>query len=304
MKHLKKFHSLFFTLIVLSLMHTSCVSSKRSAVLKKITEAKVIAVSESDILKNSLRVTGEKYKEEKIDSVIHSNISYRLNEYINQLDTFDVYVNFVDSLIKSNKVYRKNKTSVTQKLVYIKNYSSGSLQRLRRFAMIDDGLSIAEQYLFNLAAFFGPGKYKIPDEKTAEATERFSPILDTISSFYKKYSDVNKFATIRILGFADGTGFNPESETAKSLFALLKDSLAPKAQLNGKLSELRAKNIADLLDNILSSKIQNYAAVQHLDFLFLETGKGEEYPSKKITDYQVNDDRRRVVLLFWSILPK
>jgi hypothetical protein len=295
---------LLFTLLAGSLLLASCSGSKRAAIQKEISVAKELSVTESGMIDNAQVNKSLKLTEENIDSAINSNISILLNKYRSSLDSFDLAVHFIDSVIKSHKLFVKNKQGLNSQITYIRNYSSNSTKRLRRFQMIDDGLSIAKQYLFNLAAFFGPGKYKIPDEKIAEATERFSPILDSVSSFYKKYNDVSKFVTIRILGYADGTGFNKESETAKTLQFLLSDSLASKERLNGKLSELRAKNIANLLDNILSTKIDNYRNIQHLEFLFFETGKGEELPSKKITDYQVNDERRRVVLLFWSILPK
>jgi len=293
-----------FCVFPLAVLLPACTGSKRAAVSKEITTAKALSSSESAMLEKLKQANSEKFIQEKTDSTIYSNINLKLVEYSNQLDSFDIYIRLIDSLIRSNKIFRKNKKDISQQLVYVKNYSNNSPQRLRRFTMIDDGLSIAQQYLFNLAAFFGPGKYQIHEEKKGEAAITFSPILDSISSFYKKYNDVSKFATIRILGFADGMGFNMDSETAKNLLLLLNDSLATKEQLNGKLSELRARNIANLLDNILSTKIDNYKDIQHLEFLFFETGKGEAYPSKKITDYQVNDERRRVVLLFWSILPK
>jgi hypothetical protein len=35
----------------------------------------------------------------------------------------------------------------------------------------------------------------------------------------------------------------------------------------------------------------------------IATGKGEELPAGNFKDYQPFDERRRVVLLYWSILP-
>jgi len=36
----------------------------------------------------------------------------------------------------------------------------------------------------------------------------------------------------------------------------------------------------------------------------VQEGRGEENPNAAITDYTDNDARRRIVLFFWSLLPK
>jgi outer membrane protein OmpA-like peptidoglycan-associated protein len=303
MNCLKFLQSFFITVPVFSLL-ISCSGSKRAAVGQEISSAKELSKTETTIINKSEIKKSEKLGEEKIDSTISANINNKLREYSAQLDSFKISIYFIDSVIKSNKLYRKNKGEIGLQLKSIRNYSAGSYKRLRRFEMIDNGLTIAEQHLFNLAAFFGPGKYEIPAEKLAQSNSMFTPILDSVAAFYNKYTDIDKFATLRIIGFADGIGFNKNSSIYDSLTSMLADSLATKQALNSKLSELRAKKIADVLDEMLAKKIDNYTAIRNLDFLFLETGKGEAYPSKKISDYKEDDERRRVVLIFWNILPK
>jgi outer membrane protein OmpA-like peptidoglycan-associated protein len=289
---------------------TSCSSSKRAAIAKVIAAAKNTqqnnAARQSDAAKLAAmqQKKDEKAAEEKIDSIVNANIAAKINDYKNNLNSFSNSVNFIDSVIQTNKLFRKNKKEIKIQLKLVDNYIKDTKLRLQRFAMIDDGLNISQQYLFNLGAYFGGGKYEIPTDKLEQAQQSFAPILDSISNFYNRYNNIERFATITVLGFADGTGFNKEGQTYKTLVALLKDSLAGKEMINQKISELRAKNMADVMEAILYKKIPNYTNIRTLDFLFLEIGKGETLPSKKITDYAVDDERRRVVLLFWNILPK
>jgi len=44
--------------------------------------------------------------------------------------------------------------------------------------------------------------------------------------------------------------------------------------------------------------------LQPCNFNYYAEGKGEELPKGKITDYKVNDERRRVVLIYWTVLPE
>jgi outer membrane protein OmpA-like peptidoglycan-associated protein len=296
--------NLILLLLSAALLSSSCSSSKRAALAKVIAAAKITQGGDAAKLAAMQQKKDEKAAEEKIDSTADANISVKLKEYKSKLDSFSTAMNFIDSTIKTGKLFRKNKAEIKIKLQMVGNYTSNAGLRLQRFAMIDEGLNIAQQYLFNLGAYFGGGKYEIPADKLEQAQQSFAPILDSIASFYNRYSGIERFATITVLGYADATGFNKEGQTYKTLIALLNDSSATKEMINQKVSALRAKNMADIMELILSKKIPNYTSIQKLDFLFFEIGKGEEYPSKKITDYTVNDERRRVVLLFWNILPK
>lgn len=291
-------------LTILLMLFTSCFSSKKSTIAKKLSIAKGIAKEDASRIDNMLKKKDAKFVEEKIDSNINLNISNKLDSYKNELDSLNATMSFIDSVTISTELYRKNKAEIKAKLKHIQNYISKSTLRLRRFHMIDEGLDIAEQNLFQLAAFFGGGKYEIPSERITDAKKSFSGILDSVASFYNKYGDLDKKATIVILGYADGMGFNKDGETYKSLITLLNNPNASKEEVNKKLSELRANSIADLLEVMFAERIPKYTVIQNVDFEYLQQGRGEEYPSKKITNYTVDDERRKVVLLFWSILPK
>jgi hypothetical protein len=306
MKNLLNGKNLIWLFAIITLLISSCSGSKkaRAALAKTVAAAKNTQQGDAAQLEAMRIKKEEKAAAEKIDSTADANITAKINGYKSKLDSFSIAMAFIDSTIKSGKLFRKNKAAIKLQLKTVDNYTGDARLRLQRFAMIDEGLNIAQQYLFNLGAYFGGGKYEIPADKLEQAQQTFAPILDSIASFYNRYAGVERFATVTVLGFADGTGFNKEGQTYKTLIVLLKDSTATKEMINQKVSALRAKNMADVMELILSKKIADYENIKKLDFLFFEIGKGEEYPSKKITDYTVNDERRRVVLLFWNILPK
>ncbi len=95
-----------------------------------------------------------------------------------------------------------------QRLDSLKQNNVQFADRLKIYLMIEDGLNIADFELFDLAAFFGPGIFIIPDEKTELAHTFFSPIVDSLKLFSNKYAEIPRTATLLILGFADGTGFS------------------------------------------------------------------------------------------------
>ena len=59
--------------------------------------------------------------------------------------------------------------------------------RLALYFMIKDGLNVADFKQFDLAAFFGPGKYLIPEDKVDIAALSFTPLIDSLMLFSNKY---------------------------------------------------------------------------------------------------------------------
>lgn len=271
---------------------------------KVVAAAAPLQKSDADALAAMAAKKDQKFQEGKIDTVINTNIGNKLRAYSLKLDSFGIAISFIERASKFKPLLQDNKDLVEKQLKFIQNYKDSSSSRLRRFSMIDSGLNWAKLHVFNLAAFFGPGKFQIPPDKMPLADKSFSPMLDSLVRLYSQFSDIERKATLIILGYADGTGFNPASDTYKEISKMLGKSNPEKQILNQKLSELRADKLGDVMEILLASKINNYDSVKNVDFVFIENGKGEQYPSKVIKDYKVNDERRRVVLFFWNILPK
>ena len=294
---------LFATCLLLS----SCFSTKKARIQESLNQATALEKTESKTVEDTRQKVDDRLKAEVIDSEIADSIRFKINKYATGLDSFKNAIRFIsDKINTSGGAYRRSKEKIDSSFGLIDRYKSGANYRLRRFTMINESLDVIvnQQHMFDLAAFFGPGKFEIPDDKKEIAEKTFSPLIDSLVKFYNKYADVERKATLVILGYADGSGFNLESDIFSALIAKLNDSTASKEKMNQQLSEWRAVSIGDLMEYSLAKQIPGYAEVKNIDFLFVEKGKGEAYPSKLVTDYRTEDERRRVVLLFWNILPK
>jgi hypothetical protein len=171
------------------------------------------------------------------------------------------------------------------------------------FNMIDEGLSISKPNLFSLAAFFGPGGYSIPKSKYEIAKKYFSPIIDSLVKFSNKYATVMRTATIKVNGYADGNRIGNTTKLYDTLSVFLNKQNPSKQELNTALSSLRAQDISNFLTKILKERFPDFQLINKVVFEVIESGEGEKYPDPNIKDYKVNDERRRIVILFWNVIP-
>lgn len=205
--------------------------------------------------------------------------------------------------MEDNRAFRKGyKSIVLPVLDSLKKDNAGADDRLTIYMMIEDGLSVADYHLFDLAAFFGPGKHIIPDDKIEFAQSSFAPIVDSLIIFSHKYSSKPRTASLLILGFADGTGFS-EGPLYDTLKTLIGKADVTKEELNQKLSELRAQELIKHLTEIYKKKKQDFPGSKEMRVEYIGQGKGESYPLPTIKDYMVDDSRRRIVLCYWVVLP-
>jgi outer membrane protein OmpA-like peptidoglycan-associated protein len=154
-----------------------------------------------------------------------------------------------------------------------------------------------------MAVFFGPGEYIIPEEKYSLAKEYFSPVIDSLMKFSNKFSAVNRTASIVLNGYADATGIGEGSNLYNLLLARLNKTTATKEELNAALSDLRAENLRVFLNRLMDERKNDFLNLNALTFENIRRGMGEKLPDPKITDYTIDDARRRIVLCYWSVLP-
>lgn len=289
---------------------TSAIFLSSCGTQRKIEKTrKVIAVFKGEQKKETDKIGSvkdfsvAKLDEGKIDKNIKYLIDNRLIKYKSRLDSSQKILNKIESLIENKKEFRKGyKEIVLPAIDSLKKDTSIAGVRLKIYMMIEDGLNIADYHLFDLAAFFGSGKYIIPEDKVDFAQASFAPIVDSLILFSNKYNDKPRTASLLILGFADGAGFSegPLYDTLKSMTG--KES-ATKEELNQKLSELRARELIKHLEQIFKQKQQFFPDTKDFRIEYIGQGKGEEYPLPTIKDYMVEDPRRRIVLCYWIVLP-
>lgn len=282
----------------------SCYAGKKTSLKKLVLTTKENIDSESGQLGEIAKQKDEKLNDEKIDTSINNKIQNKLTQYVKLLDSVKNAVANTELLLSKNKTFRKfYKKEIINISGFLNDYNNNSPRRFYRYAMIKDGLSIADKRLYELAAFFGPGKYVIPEEKSELAFSMFTPLIDSLKDFSNKYSNVSQEASIIVNGFADATGIGAGSNLYNMLAAALNKPEPSKAHLNMQLSQFRATAIASLLDTLILTKSSEFKSWANFKINSYEYGQGETLPTKTITDYVDNDPRRRIVLLYWCVLP-
>ncbi len=244
-----------------------------------------------------------KLRQGKIDANIQERIEKRLGKFQQDMVVPQEYAKTLDSLLLNNKAFRKNyKNLVLPLLDSLQRQIAGYAGKLKLYLMIEEGVDIADYKLFDLAAFFGPGKYEIPDDKSEMAVASFSPIIDSVVTFASKHN-LPGTASLVIVGFADGTGFSNSGPVFETLTGYIGKTEVTKEELNQALSELRAKALIKQLTKAFISKASLSQSIGNIHVEYIGQGKGETYPLPTIKDYTLDDARRRIVLCYWAVLP-
>lgn len=304
----KRISYLFRLLIVLfvTVQLGSCMCSKRAQVKKLIARTNLMIREESASIATLGKKKDSALSEERIDSTINNRIAAKLAALMMPLDSATAETGYLSELLKNRKEFRKQyKNTALAKVTSLEDFYKKRNVRLYKVHVINKAIDISDKNQFELGAFFGPGKYIIPNESYPQAITVFSPIIDSVIKFVNMYDSLPGTATIVINGYADGTGFGKGSELEKVLLGYLNAETAPKEELNRAVSELRAKQIVNLFtENVLVNKWKIFNNPQNISMDFFGYGQGETFPTKSINDYIANDPRRRIVLIYWIVLPK
>lgn len=300
----------FFIVILLHIFFSSCLVGKRKistlrAEFGQIKSDYQNELSEIDTIK---RVAEAKLSEGKINDTILKLISRRLGKEQKKLSLEKIKLDSLEGILANKKRIRSHyRAGVVPLFDSLRLARKAYADRLGIYMMVKEGLNVAAYKLFDLAAFFGPGIYLIPEDKLEIASQSFSPVIDSLINFSNKYLNVNRTATLIILGFADGVDFDMQSET----FELIRSRLAEEGiqtpsrkDLNRQLSRLRAEELIKQLTLAYLLKSDKILAIDKLQVEYIGQGKGEEYPLTTIKDYKEEDQRRRIVLCYWVVLPE
>lgn len=299
MKKLKK------PLIILSILFlvSSCVSKRKIEDLKKMIEAekqveKIYAdkIAKLDELRTTKNMTGE------LDDNSNKSLTKIIEKERNKVNKRTDSLKKMNEMLSSNKRIKiKDFKRVASVVTISKN--EGQIIKSETIDFVDDLLKQKTFIKFNTASFFDAGGYEIAQEKLDEAKVVFSPVIESLFSFVNKYPNIKLNSSIVASGYADGQGFGA-GELVDKLTALIGKETATKEELNSQLSKLRAEEVSSILSEIHKDKTQNLPNNINYKTSFYSIGKGEELPNKIITDYQLDDERRRVVIIYWSAVPE
>ena len=283
---------------------TSCISKKITKSTERISLIKNKNDEENTRVERIADVSNKKLQENKTDSSIDLLFTTKINKIQREKDSIQRVITELEGLLRDKKTVKENYSGIIlPKIKQLEQYNKKAGNRMKVYLMLEDGLNAANFTLFDLAAFFGPGKYIIPENKSELAIKSFDPMLDSVIYFSNKYSGISRTATLVILGFADGQGFNAQNNFNEKVKDLLPEKNPTSEALNKKLSELRAQELINVLSLRFlkrSSEIQDFELFK---IEYLGKGKGEQFPLAKIKDYKTIDERRRIVLCYWAVLP-
>jgi hypothetical protein len=264
----------------------------------KQTEKDAAKVGTIGNAKDSLMAGGS------VDTGTAAIVDKRLANYTKKFDSIKVEIKSLGQQLNSPTEFKNNFTLIKTKILLIDSIvNKKAASREYVLNMLLESISTPKPSLFNLAAFFGPGGYKIPADKKSLAIKYFSPIIDSLTKFSNKYESIYRNARIIINGYSDATNISKGSGLYKMLASYLNKTDPTKGELNAALSALRAEEIATFLLQRLKETAYTFKSVNKISFENAQVGYGEKLPDPTIHNYKTNDDRRRIVIAFWSVLP-
>jgi hypothetical protein len=302
MKTLKTLKTLS-TLFLILLLTSSCVSKRKINNMKNTIEQRKIVDKQLDTKISNLEdIMTNKNAIGELDDKSNVSIKNILDKEKNIIKFRTDSLNKMNEMLSSKKRVRIKDFKKIVSVITISNNDVSSV-KTENIDFIDQLLKQKTFLKFNSAAFFSAGGYKIPEEKIEEAKNVFSPIVDSLLIFLKKYPNTKLNASIISSGYADGQGFGP-GELVDHLTKNIGKDVASKEELNSELSKLRADEVSSILFEIYNNRTQSLTNLKNFQTQFFTLGKGEDFPNKKINDYQTNDERRRIVVIYWNALPE
>jgi hypothetical protein len=292
--------SLSATMIIL--LVTSCVSNQKIAEMKKTIDQKkeVEKKLETQIISlNDFRLNKSSLGE--LDDKSNASIQNVLDKEKKGVQQRTDSLNKISDMLSGKKRVSIKDFKNIVSVVTISNETT--TQKTESVSFINELLKQQNFVKFNTAAFFKAGGFEIPAEKMDEAKIVFAPIVDSLIVFVKKFPKFKLNSSIIASGFADGTGFEP-GPLVDQLTSNIGKTSATKEELNSELSRLRAEEVSSILLEIYKERTKSLPENTQFNTQFFKIGKGEEYPNKKIDNYQTDDERRRIVVIFWNALPE
>jgi flagellar motor protein MotB len=233
---------------------------------------------------------------------IDDTASARIQKYIGLTTTEIDKLVTQNSIHIGNTVVNKDDWNKLQKALTISQKTSKLINDKVNF--ITDLINRNMVIKLDQDVLFESGKYTVTPGLATAIGKFFEPAAREIDLFTKKYPDFPLSLVITAKGYADGTTISESSQLYRDLVESLK--LSGKApddkQLNKELSRKRAKAVIELFEKFTKDRSVDGGSVKNV--LYLYEGKGDLLPNPKITDYSINDPRRRIVLLFWSVFPE
>lgn len=291
--------AILLAFIAAFLLH-SCVPQKKVADSKKELSALNAGLEQDQ--KKLFELNSERVNKER-QNQIDDTANVRIRSFIEKTK------NEIDTLIKANTV-RIGEAVVEKsdwdRLRAALSFSKNSSKKINdRILFLNDLISRNLVVRLDQDVIFEPGKYQVSPTVAQTITKQFEPAVKEIDLFTKKYPDFPLSLVITAKGYADATTIAPGTtlynELRQKIMKLSSEEPDSK-ELNKQLSRERAESVKTLFQSFATGSNTN--EIFKTKVLYLFEGKGETLPDPTINDYKMNDPRRRVVLLYWSVFPE
>lgn len=293
--------------ILFSFVIISCGTQKRLADSVQKAEAVKEQIHLRKITLDSLeQITRDQKDLSHKDSLLSTKIEKVIRILQSDLNRIGETVSLVElaSEKKSNFHERKFYSSMKPNIDRLDSFQTLATNRDRVYELLGEAVRMSTFNQFKLGTFFEPGVYKIPPSALPIVKESFDPVLDSIVNFSNRFSDVKRSIYIVFVGYADGTGIAENSMLYKDLTNYLRKEQSPdNERLNYVLSNLRASELLRGMKIITQTKAEMFINKGMGRINYTSYGRGENLPFESIKDYKVDDERRRVVVFYWSVLP-
>jgi hypothetical protein len=284
--------------IIITFLLPSCVPQQKAASSKQ----KLSAI-DSQLLqyKKDMTTIDAKRQKKQDENELHDTANNRIQKFIGASKTE------IDKLVAQNSILIGETVVDRADWIKLKEALTVSQTSLKTIAdkvnFINDLINRNTVVKLDQDVIFRPGEYKVPEDVALSIGNFFEPAAKEIDMFTQKYPNFPLSLVITAKGYADATTIGEGSSLYKDLKDKLKletDNPTP-LQLNKELSNQRAREVIELFRKFSVSRAGKDENIKNL--LYLYEGKGESFPNPKLSDYKVDDPRRRVVLLFWSVFP-
>lgn len=289
----------FLLACLLAAMQFACVPQQKAA-----THQQQLNRLDSQLTghRKALQELDAKRKQKQEQNEMDDTASSRIQKYIGLATAeIDKLVSQNSILIGNTVVERSDWNKLKKALVLSQNTSKLISDKVN---FINDLINRNMVVKLDQDVFFEPGKYTVNNAVAEAIGKFFEPAAREIDLFTQKYPDFPLSLVITAKGYADGTSIAEGTPLYKALAEDLKlTGAAPDNKaLNKQLSRKRAEAVIELFKKYTKDRSTMGGSVKNI--LFLTEGKGDNYPNPKVTDYSMNDPRRRIVLLFWSVFPE
>ncbi len=297
MFNLKSPYVLIAALVALTLY--SCVPQKKVPITKQqLSRQDSLLMNYNKKLDTLDAKRQKKQDRNEIADTVNSSISKYIGKTRNDIDTL---IDQNTILINDNLINKSDWDRLRNALSFTRN---AAVKIDQKILFLEDLIKRNMVVKLDQDVLFESGSYKASPAVIANIGELFEPAAKEIDYLTNKYPAFTLSLVISMKGYADGTTINPGSSLYTNLKSRLKlsESEPDSKELNKELSRARAEEVTNLFRQYADTRSDN--GIYKRNVFYIYEGKGEQLPDPKIHDYTVNDARRRIVLLFWSIFPE